>query len=170
MQHGSGAGCRHLFAHCLFEPGGGVSPDQLFENIEWVEINRRSQNSRIREVDTVPGVLWSRDVLGEETAGVEHLVDHLRSSLRWQGGPCWLLWLEGLARLELLLLRSGLEGLECLLSWLRLEGLLGWLGLECLLGRLLKHFLSRSSWEGSEGFLWLSLCLEAVCREEDKWS
>ena len=80
------------------------------------------------------------------------------------------MWLEGLARLELLLLRSGLEGLECLLGWLRLEGLLGWLGLECLLGRLLKHFLPRSSREGSEGFLWLSLCLEAVCREEDKWS
>ena len=133
-------------------------------------INRRSQNSRIREVDTVPGVLWSREVLGEETAGVEHLVHHLRSSLRWQGGPCWLLWLEGLARLELLLLRSGLEGLECLLGWLRLEGLLGRLGLECLLSRLLKHFLSWSSWEGSEGFLGLSLCLEAVCREEDKWS
>ena len=170
MQHGSGAGCRHLFAHCLFEPGGGVSPDQLVENIEWVEINRRSQNSRIREVDTVPGVLWSREVLGEETAGVEHLVHHLRSSLRWQGGPCWLLWLEGLARLELLLLRLCLEGLECLLGWLRLEGLLGRLGLECLLSRLLKHFLSRSSREGSEGFLWLSLCLEAVCREEDKWS
>ena len=142
----------YLHIVCLFEPGGGVSPDQLVENIEWVEINRRSQNSRIREVDTVSGVLWGREVLDEETAGVEHLVDHLRSSLRWQWGPCWLLWLEGLARLELLLLRSGLEGLEC------------------LLGRLLKHFLSWSSREGSEGFLWLSLSLEAVCREEDKWS
>ena len=53
---------------------------------------------------------------------------------------------------------------------MRLERLLGRLGLECLLGRLLKHFLSWSSWEGSEGFLGLSLCLEAVCREEDKWS
>ena len=159
----------YLHIVCLFEPGGGVSPDQLVENIEWVEINRRSQNSRIREVDTVSGVLWGREVLDEETAGVEHLVDHLRSSLRWQWGPCWLLWLEGLARLELLLLRSGLEGLECLLGWLRLEGLLGRLGLECLLSRLLKHFLSWSSREGSEGFLGLSLCLEAVCRKEDKW-
>ena len=101
---------------CLFL-AGDVSP---VGNIENIEINKESQNSRIGEVDTVPIVLWSCDVLGEEAARIKHLVDHLWPPLWGEGNSGRLLRLEGLARLELLrLLRLSLERLECLL--LRLQ-------------------------------------------------
>jgi len=81
--------------------------------------------------------------LGEETAGVKHLVDHLGSPLWGEGCSSWLFRLERLARLELfLLLRLSLESLLLRLS---LESL------ECLLLRLLKDFWPpRSSWEGGK--------------------
>jgi len=108
--------------------------------------------------------------LGEETAGVKHLVDHLGSPLWGEGCSSWLFRLERLARLELflllrlslesLLLRLSLESLllrlslESLLLRLSLESLLLRLSLEsleCLLLRLLKDFWPpRSSWEGGK--------------------